>query len=370
MSKNFWTKKTFTATISFFVGMLTSFTAFSFLLGGNPTELLSLTFNVKGFKNKTAEKLVAKGSVVKVAEQVQPGVVSIQALTQVNEGRGLNGQPLEILGSGVILGRRGYILTNAHVVKGAEKLIVVINKEKYFGKLVGVDTENDIAVLQVPVANLPSPKLGLKRRLKVGELAVAVGSPFGFQQTVTAGVISALKRSVRVTAESTGDKTYSNLIQTDAEINPGNSGGALANRYGEVIGINSLIYSSNGLSQGIGFAIPIKKAVEIARQIIKNGVAMHPFLGIKGQTVDPLVAQKNNLPVNQGALVVTVLPQSPAAKAGLKSADVIVSLNGQPISSLDDLLAEVQNLKVGEKTVLTVMRASQKVTLEVFLGKK
>jgi serine protease DegQ len=308
--------------------------------------------------------------VVKVAQQVQPTVVSIQALTGIKEEQGLSEQQGEVLGSGVILGSKGYILTNAHVVKGADKLIVVVNKEKYFGKLVGADEKNDIAVLQIPVANLPTPKLGLKRQLKVGELAVAVGSPFGFQQTVTAGVISALKRSVRVTADSSVAKTYSNLIQTDADINPGNSGGALANRYGEIIGINSLIYSSNGLSQGIGFAIPIKKALEIARQIIKNGVALHPFLGIKGQTVDPLVAEKNSLAVNQGALVVTVLPQSPAAKAGLKPGDVIVTVNGQPISSLDDLLAEVQNLKVGQKTNLTVVRAGQRFALEVFLGNK
>lgn len=368
--KNLLLKTSVTALASFLVGVAGTVLAISFALGDTPSELLDLTFKVNSFKNKSAERLVAKGSVIKVARQVQPGVVSIQALTQMN-GESLpdfKSEPSEVLGSGVSLGG-GYILTNAHVVKGAQKLIVIVNKKKYLGRLVGADSKTDIAVLKVNVHNLPVPKLGLQRQLKVGELAVAIGSPFGFQQTVTAGVISALKRSVRVASDLSEEKVYSNLIQTDADINPGNSGGALANRYGEVIGINSLIYSANGLSQGIGFAIPIKKAKEVAEQLIKNGAAVHPYLGIKGQTVDPVLAQKNGLAVNEGALIVTVLPGSPAEKAGLKPNDVIMALNQQPISSLDDLLAEVQNLQPGQETTVKVNRGGQILELAVVIGK-
>lgn len=349
-----------TALASFLIGVLATIATFSLAFGDTPADLLNLTFKIDGFKNKSAERLIAKGSVVKVANQVQPGVVSIQALSQINQMEKL-GQPAEVLGSGVIIGATGYIITNAHVVKGAEKLVVVINKKKYLGRIIGTDQKSDIAVIKVEATNLPVPKFGLSRKLKVGELAVAIGSPFGFQQTVTAGVISALKRSVRVATDASSEKTYSNLIQTDADINPGNSGGALANRYGEVVGINTLIYSSNGFSQGIGFAIPIKKAKEIASQIIKNGVAAHPFLGIKGQTVDPILAQKNSLAVNQGALVISVLPGSSAEKAGIKNGDVIISINNQPISSIDDLLAEIQNLDPGQKSTIKLIRAGQTV---------
>ncbi|HEY4686870.1 MAG TPA: trypsin-like peptidase domain-containing protein, partial [Candidatus Subteraquimicrobiales bacterium] len=234
---------------------------------------------------------------------------------------------------------------------------------------VGRDPETDLAVVKINKKDLPAAELGSSSDLRVGELVVAIGSPFGFEHTVTVGVVSALNRNVTIPGEDQV-QTYTDLIQTDAAINPGNSGGALTNASGQVIGVPSLIFSASGGSQGVGFAIPINLAKDVAEQLIKTGEAVHPYIGIVGTTVDKDVAKQFNLSVEEGAMINRIASNTPADKAGMKAGDVVTTFDGKPIKTMDDLIAAIRAKKVDDKVKLTFVRGKDKKEVELTLAEK
>lgn len=262
------------------------------------------------------------------------------------------------LGSGFIISKDGYIITNDHVVRDAESIRVTLSDEKtYNGKVVGSDPKTDIAVVKISAkGDLPVAVLGDSDKLSVGQWAIAIGNPFGLNRTVTVGVISATGRS------NMGIETYENFIQTDASINPGNSGGPLLNVYGEVIGINTAIVATG---QGIGFAIPINMAKLAVPQLIKKGNVTRGWLGVSIQPVTEDLAQSFGLNRAQGALVSDVVPGSPAAKAGVRQGDIITSFAGKEIKSVQQLQLTVANTPVGSPVEIEVLREGQKKKLTV-----
>ncbi len=270
------------------------------------------------------------------------------------------------LGSGVIISQDGYILTNNHVVENATDITVKLNDKRQFkGKLIGADPRSDIAVVQIPATGLTAMKLGDSSKLRVGDLVLAIGNPFGLDETVTMGIVSATGRR---NTEITTPGGYADFIQTDAAINPGNSGGALVNTRGELIGINTAIYSGNGGNLGIGFAIPINMASNIMQQILKNGKVTRGYLGIGIQSLNPDLAKAFKLNSTEGVLVGDVTPDSPGAKAGLQKGDVIVALNGQPVSDAEDLRLRVAQIAPGTNVKLDVIRDGQKRQLSANLA--
>jgi len=253
-------------------------------------------------------------------------------------------------GSGFIISPDGTILTNAHVVKDAKEVTVKLTDRREFrAKVLGSDPKTDIAVLKIDARNLPTVPIGNVKDLKVGEWVLAIGSPFGFENTVTAGVVSAKGRSLP-------DDSYTPFIQTDVPINPGNSGGPLFNARGEVVGINSQIYSRSGGYQGVSFAIPIDIATKVKDQIVATGKASHAKLGVAVQEVNQTFADSFKLDKPEGALVSNVEKGSAAEKAGLQSGDVILKVDGQPIVSSGDLPAIIGQMTPGQKVALEVWR--------------
>ena len=276
-------------------------------------------------------------------------------------------------GSGVILREDGYILTNNHVVDGADRVIVRVGVTNKVAKVIGVDTSTDIAVLKIDGTGYPAIELGSSKDLKVGQFVMAVGSPFGLEKTVTSGIISALQRTEQVQASATDLTTYTNLIQTDAAINPGNSGGGLVDEQGKLVGLNTLIQSPSGgvgaaQSAGIGFAIPVDFAVSIARQLISTGKASHPYLGVSTQTIDEAVATQYGLPVQSGALVAFVQPKGPSEVAGIRRGDIIVKVSDTPIAAVEDVFAAVRLHKIGESIPVVIVRGTARQTVNVTLG--
>jgi putative serine protease PepD len=276
------------------------------------------------------------------------------------------------IGSGVIIRSDGYVLTNNHVVEGAGKIVVRLGTTDYTATVVGTDPSSDLAVIKIAKTGLTAAALGSSADLQVGETVVAVGSPFGLDKTVTSGIVSALHRTNLQQGQS-GVTAYTNLIQTDAPINPGNSGGALADLSGAVVGINTLILSPSGQlgtsqSAGIGFAIPIDFAKNIADQLIAGKKITHPFMGVSTATVDQATAQSYNLPVTSGALVQQLVSGSPAASAGIKVGDIIVNIDQTPIATSEDVFTAVRSATVGQKIQVEVVRGSQHLTLAVKLG--
>ena len=308
--------------------------------------------------NSPSERLIIQGSVIDIAKKTQPSVVGIQThesgRENTNRPPGRAGET-ESVGSGVIIESDGYIMTNSHVIGESSSIIVTIDDEKVPAEVVGRDPETDIAVIKVEKEGLPVARLGSTKNLEVGELAVAIGSPFGFQQSVTAGVISALNRNVTVGTEADRPRTYTNLIQTDAAINPGNSGGALINRRGEVIGINTLIYSTNGVSQGIGFAIPVEEAAKVAKRLVEAGDVAYSYIGIEGRTLDPAVGGMDKT-VKQGATIIDIEPGGPADRAGLRRGDVVVEFADVQVMSMDDLVAAVRGSAIGRSVTARALR--------------
>lgn len=269
----------------------------------------------------------------------------------------------EGLGSGVIVSEDGYILTNAHVVDGADELRVHIGDREYEADIVGVDEKTDLAVLKVDAdEKLPAAKLGDSDKIRVGEWVLAIGSPFRLEHTVTAGIISAKGRS------RMGIADYEDFIQTDAAINPGNSGGALVNLRGEVIGINTAIVSSNGGNVGIGFAIPINLAKQVMEQLIEHGRVVRGWLGIMIQDVTEDLAEALDLAEAKGVLVSSVLDDSPAEEAGLERGDVIVALDGKKVESVDDLRTRIASTPPGTKVKLDIIRNGKRKRITVELG--
>jgi serine protease Do len=270
--------------------------------------------------------------------------------------------PVRGQGSGFIVSTDGIIMTNAHVVKDAKEVTVKLtDRREYRAKVLGVDEKTDIAVLKIDAKNLPTLALGNTKDLKVGEWVLAIGSPFGFENTVTAGVVSAKGRSLP-------DDGYVPFIQTDVAINPGNSGGPLLNTRGEVVGINSQIYSRSGGYQGVSFAIPIDVAVQVKNQIVATGKASHARLGVAVQEVNQTFADSFKLESPEGALVSSVEKGGPADQAGLRSGDVIRKVDGQPIVSSGDLPAVIGQQKPGAKVALEIWRQGGREEITAKLG--
>jgi serine protease Do len=269
------------------------------------------------------------------------------------------------LGSGVIISSEGYILTNNHVVENATDITVQLNdKRQMKGKLIGADPRSDLAVVQIQATGLTAMKLGDSGKLRVGDLVLAIGNPFGFDETVTMGIVSATGRH---NAEITPPQGYADFIQTDAAINPGNSGGALVNARGELVGINTAIYSGNGGNLGIGFAIPVNMARGVMEQILKTGKVSRGYLGISIQPVNADLARAFNLPSTNGALIGDVTADSPGAKAGLQKGDVVVGLSGQAVADPDDLRLRVSQMAPGTAVKLDIIREGQKKQLNATL---
>ncbi len=264
------------------------------------------------------------------------------------------------VGSGFILSADGYVLTNAHVVQGADEVIVTLtDKRELKAKLIGADQRSDVAVVKVEATGLPVVKLGNSDKARVGEWVMAIGSPFGLENTVTAGIISAKQRD-------TGDLLP--LIQTDVAINPGNSGGPLVNLRGEVIGINSQIYSQSGGYMGISFAIPIAEAVRVADELRAGGRVVRGYLGVLPDDITKEIAEAIGLGKPQGAVIRSVVAGSPAEKAGIEGGDVVTKVDGKTVDKASDLRRLVANVKPGAKTTLTVFRRGASKDIVVTIG--
>jgi serine protease Do len=272
--------------------------------------------------------------------------------------------PRRGLGSGFIIEPEGLILTNNHVIENAEKITVRLSDEREFeAKVVGRDPRTDLAVIRINASenDFPAAPLGNSSQLQVGEWVVAMGSPFGLDNTLTAGVVSAKGRQI-------GAGPYDNFIQTDASINPGNSGGPLVNLRGEVVGVNTAIFSRTGGNLGIGFAIPIDAAREILPELIKTGKVTRGWLGVNIQRITPEIAKALGLENSSGALVSNVMEDSPAARAGVQTGDVIVEFAGEKVADSSKLPAIVAGIDVGESVKMTVIRGKKRVPLTVKVG--
>ena len=274
-------------------------------------------------------------------------------------------QPDSSLGSGVIVSEQGLILTNDHVVSSADEIEVALaDGRKLAAKVVGTDPDTDLAVLKVEAENLPSITFAANEKLSVGDVVLAIGNPFGVGQTVTQGIISALGRN------HLGINTYENFIQTDASINPGNSGGALIDAEGNLIGINSAIYSRSGGSMGIGFAIPASIAKQVMEQIAINGSVTRGWIGIEAQDITPELAESFKLPQARGSLIAGVLRDSPADVAGLKAGDVLLAINDKVVVDSSGMLNIIAALKPNDKAELKIARATREITIKVAVGKR
>jgi serine protease Do len=270
--------------------------------------------------------------------------------------------PSASLGSGFIISADGYILTNAHVVDGANVVTVKLtDKREFKAKVVGADKQSDVAVLKIDAKDLPTVKIGDPRQSKVGQWVVAIGSPYGFDNTVTSGIISAKSRSLP-------DENYTPFIQTDVPVNPGNSGGPLFNLQGEVIGINSMIYSQTGGFQGLSFAIPINEAMKVKDDLVKTGHVSRGRLGVAVQSMNQTLADSFGMDKPHGALVSSVDASGPAAKAGLKPGDVILSVNGQTVDDSSALPSLIAGMKPGTKADIQVWRDKSTRSLTATIG--
>jgi S1-C subfamily serine protease len=305
-------------------------------------------------------------AVVHVAERVGPAVVNIAAVRRgtAQTPRGPRTFEAPGAGSGVVITPDGYVLTNSHVVHGAGRLDVTLaDGREAAAHLVGDDPATDLAVIRVAADGLPTAELGDSDRLRPGQLVVAIGNPFGFQTTVTSGVVSALGRSLR----SQSGRPIENVIQTDAALNPGNSGGPLVDSHGRVVGINTAIVSG---AQGICFAVPVNTARWVAGLLIKEGRVRRAHLGITGETrpIHVRIAREHGLARPTGVGVAQVAPGSPAAAAGLRERDVIVALDDRPVAAVDDLLRELSRVPVGSRVRVGVLRRGQRIETEATLA--
>lgn len=274
-------------------------------------------------------------------------------------------QPENSLGSGVIVSADGLILTNNHVISSADQIEVALSDgSKSSATVVGTDPDTDVAVLKIDRKNLPAITFSNSDQMKVGDVVLAIGNPFGVGQTVTQGIISALGRN------HLGINTFENFIQTDASINPGNSGGALIDTNGNLIGINSAIYSRNGGSMGIGFAIPVSIAQQVMEQISSNGSVTRGWIGIEAQDITPELAESFNLKNSSGSLIAGVLLDSPADRAGLRPGDILTAINKKPVADSQSMLNIIAMLKPREKATLSILRAGKKQDISLIVGKR
>lgn len=322
------------------------------------------------------------GSYASASAKAQPAVVNIYTSKQVKipvhplltdplfrrffgERLPYATQRASSLGSGVIVSAEGYIVTNNHVVESADEIEVALSDGRTTSaQVIGSDPESDLAVIRVTLPKLPVAVLGNSESLQVGDVVLAIGNPFGVGQTVTMGIISALARA------QTEVNPFESFIQTDAAINPGNSGGALIDAGGNLIGINTAIYSKTGASHGIGFAIPVNAVKQVMEQIIRNGAVTRGWLGVEMQNVTPDIAASFNLPVKKGVIVAGVVRNGPAHRAGMLPGDVLIEIGGKPV--LDSVMAinQIAAIEPGEQTSMVVVRRGQAQTLLVEVGKR
>jgi S1-C subfamily serine protease len=299
-------------------------------------------------------------AVIGAADRVRPSVVHIES-NRSHPGRPPLAPESSATGSGFIFTPDGFILTNSHVVHGARRLTVTLpDGRRRDAALVGDDPDTDLAVIRIDAKNLPAAILGDSSAIRVGQLVVAIGNPFGFQCTVTAGVVSALGRSLR----SQSGRLIDDVIQTDAALNPGNSGGPLVSSRGEVIGVNTAIIMP---AQGLCFALAVNTARFVASRLLRDGKVRRSYIGLGGQNV-PIqrrVVRFHSLAVESGVLVLTVEGSSPAQKTGLSRGDVIVGFDGAPVAGIDDLHRLLTSERVGTRVMLEVLRGTEKITLEV-----
>ncbi len=303
-------------------------------------------------------------AVISAAERVNPSVVNLDVRTNPRGKQGTRNRLPEELrgtGSGFIFTPDGFILTNSHVVHHADKIAVTLPDGRRFeGDIVGEDPDTDLAVVRINGANFLATPLGDSEKIRVGQLVIAIGNPYGFQCTVTSGVVSALGRSLR----SISGRLIDNIIQTDAALNPGNSGGPLVTSQGEVIGVNTAMILA---AQGICFAIGINTAKFVAGRLIKEGKIRRSYIGLGGQNVPLLrrIVRFYHLPVESGVLVVSVEENSAAKRAGLSEGDIIVGFDGQPVAGIDDLHRMLTEEKMGVKTTLMIIRQTEKLNLGI-----
>ncbi|MCX6004596.1 MAG: trypsin-like peptidase domain-containing protein [Chloroflexi bacterium] len=334
-----------------------------------------------GSANIQATSLYDESSTVALYERAIPAVVEIESIVEIST-KLLNPFGFELpkqkgQGSGFIIDDQGHILTNNHVVDKATSVKVRLNDGNQFeAKVLGTDRNNDIALIQVDaskIANLTALPLGDSDQLKPGQMAIALGSPFGLQGSITVGIVSGVGRSITGATE----RQMTNIIQTDAAINPGNSGGPLLNSRGEVVGINTAIeYDANS----VGFCIPINTAKALLPQLVKGEKIKSAWLGIEGMPIDQEVAKRLNLTLEKGVYVITVIPSSPAEKAGLKGSgrdqqnvpagggDMILAVDEKPVSKVQDLIAYFNTKKPGDKVTLLIQRGNEKISVPVELG--
>jgi len=320
----------------------------------------------------------APGSLSGAAKKASPAVVSINTskAAQLNPRNndpwfrfffGDQGadQPQVGLGSGVIVSPDGYILTNNHVVEGADEIEVTLNDGRHaHGKVIGTDPDTDLAVLKVELDKLPVVVLGNSDALQVGDQVLAIGNPFGVGQTVTSGIVSALGRN------QLGINTFENFIQTDAAINPGNSGGALIDVNGNLEGINTAIYSRSGGSMGIGFAIPVSTAKQVLEDIVKAGKVTRGWIGVEPNDLSPELAETFGVKARTGVIITGVLQNGPAAKAGVRPGDVITGVGDKDVGNVQELLTAVAGLKPGNAARFALQRGSDKLELDVTAGSR
>jgi serine protease DegQ len=314
------------------------------------------------------------------AKRAMPSVVNIETSKEL---RGRSGLPDDVLrryfpelaertprrstslGSGVIVASEGYVLTNFHVVEGADDIqLVLADGRRVDAKLRGSDPETDLAVLKADVPDLPAITLGSLERVQVGDAVLAIGNPFGFGNTVTAGIVSALGR------QSLGITRYEDFIQTDAAINPGNSGGALVDVRGHLIGINSTIYSRSGGSLGIGFAIPVSIARDVLAQIIERGEVTRGWFGVEPQEIDGEIARSLSLDRPEGVMIRNVVRGGPADRAGVQARDVVIDIEGRPTRNTPALLSRIASLPPGSNAKVTLVRDGKPLAVEVVVGRR
>jgi len=318
----------------------------------------------------------AAGSLRDAAKKAAPAVVSINTSKAAQRHPRSNDpwfrfffgdqggdQPQVGLGSGVIVSADGYILTNNHVVEGADEIDVTLNDSRHArGKVIGTDPDTDLAVLKIELDKLPAIVLGNSDALQVGDQVLAIGNPFGVGQTVTSGIVSALGRN------QLGINTFENFIQTDAAINPGNSGGALVDVNGNLEGINTAIYSRSGGSMGIGFAIPVSIAKQVLGDIVKEGKVTRGWIGVEPNNLSPELAETFGVKANAGVIITGVLQNGPAAKAGIRPGDVITDVDDAKVDNVQELLTAVAGLKPGSEARFALQRGTDKMELNVVPG--
>ncbi len=334
------------------------------------------------------DSTISPGSYHEAVKKSMPAVVNIftskvNATPKTRKGNGNNSadpffkfffgdqppdaEPSSSLGSGVLVSPEGIILTNHHVISDADEIDVALaDGRKVKAKIIGSDPETDIAVLKIDAKQLPTPiTLGKVESVHVGDVVLAIGNPFGVGQTVTSGIISALGR------DHVGINTFENFIQTDAAINPGNSGGALVDTRGHLIGINTAIYSKNGGSMGIGFAIPVNLAKQVMESILNNGSVTRGWIGVEPQNLSKELSESLGLPKNTaGVLLSGVLEGGPAAKGGIKPGDVLVAVNGNSTKDVRQLLNQIAQISPGNEATLKILRKDKELELKVQAGKR